>query len=659
MLISRTLRAQAMPGQQVEAQATATKFRIENSWIQLSGAARQSHWLGLRVDDPATRRTLAIAEAFSFKMQDGTLLDSSSMQMTQPFSVEELPANPSASRASERLPGKQICTDFHDPKSNLRVQWCGILRQGANYVRQQIMVRTGAAAVPVTEVRLLQLDDPNAQQIGTVKGSPVADTTMFFGFEHPLASNQVENGRVLAFLPRKLPMQPGQNIVYSSVIGVSAKGQMRRSFLRYIERERAHPYRTFLQYNTWYDLGYQNRYDEAGVLDRMHAFGRELVEKRGVKLDSFLLDDGWDNPNSLWKRNAGFPEGFRHIREVAAQYHAAIGIWLSPWGGYAHQKEQRIAYGRQHGYEIVQDGFALSGPKYYAAFEQTCLDFIRQYGVNQFKFDGTGNVNQVVPGSAFDSDFSAAIHLIAQLRRAEPGIYINLTTGTLPSPFWLMDADSIWRGGEDHSFAGVGSARQRWITYRDAETYKNIVLRGPLFPLNSLMLHGIIYAQYAKSLNADPNNDFRDEVESFFGSGTQVQEMYITPALLSGKNWDTLAQGARWSRSHAETLKDTHWIGGDPGQLQVYGWASYQAPTAGSPAQAIIVLWNPSDKPQSYRLDLQVALELPAHAPNTYRAHDPWQKKSSTFELQASHPTDVHLRPWEVRTMDAMSIQKH
>ena len=77
----------------------------------------------------------------------------------------------------------------------------------------------------------------------------------------------------------------------------------------------------------------------------------------------------------------------------------------------------------------------------------------------------------MVKGSQFDSDFDAAIHLIGDLRQAKPDLYINLTTGTYPSPFWLMYADSIWRGGEDDSFAGVGPERERWITYRDGETY--------------------------------------------------------------------------------------------------------------------------------------------------------------------------------------------
>jgi hypothetical protein len=39
-----------------------------------------------------------------------------------------------------------------------------------------------------------------------------------------------------------------------------------------------------------------------------------------------------------------------------------------------------------------------------------------------------------------------------------------------------------------------------------------------------------------------------------FGTGTQLQEMYITPTLLSEKDWNVLAQTAKWSRANAEVL---------------------------------------------------------------------------------------------------------
>ena len=197
-----------------------------------------------------------------------------------------------------------------------------------------------------------------------------------------------------------------------------------------------------------------------------------------MKLDSFLFDDGWDNHKSLWKFNAGFPDGFAPLKERRQKYGADPGVWMSPWGGYSKPKQERIAFGKAAGYEIVDGGYALSGPKYYAAFRDVCLEMIQKYGVNQFKFDGTGNVDSVFPGSRFDSDFAAAIHLIGELRAAKPDLFINLTTGTWPSPFWLMHADSIWRGGEDDSTAGVGPYRERWITYRDAQTYERVVQNG-------------------------------------------------------------------------------------------------------------------------------------------------------------------------------------
>jgi hypothetical protein len=273
---------------------------------------------------------------------------------------------------------------------------------------------------------------------------------------------------------------------------------------------------------------------------------------------------------------------------------------------------------------------------------------IRTYGVNQFKFDGTGNVNSVVPGSAFDSDFSAAIHLIDELRAARPDIFINLTTGTWPSPFWLLYADSTWRGGDDDNATGVGPYRERWITYRDAETYQNIVQGGPLYPLNSLMLHGIIYAKQHPHLNVDPSGDFRNEVRSYFATGTQLQEMYITPELLTSQNWDDLAEAAKWSRANQDVLKDTHWIGGNPAWLEVYGWASWTR------KKAILVLRNPSDKPQDFRIRLEDALDLPTGAATSYTGRSPWKSDAGqpALALNARAPHTFHLEPFEVLTLD-------
>ena len=123
---------------------------------------------------------------------------------------------------------------------------------------------------------LLSRLGPGARVIGSVKGSPITFGNFFLGFEHPLSDSKVQNDRATAFIDRDLPLKAGQSVTYSSVIGIAQTGQLRRDFLSYIERERAHPYRTFLHYNSWYDLGYFNPYDEAGALDRINTFGRAI-----------------------------------------------------------------------------------------------------------------------------------------------------------------------------------------------------------------------------------------------------------------------------------------------------------------------------------------------------------------------------------------------
>jgi len=633
---------------------------VENGVVSLGNDVLMGRWSiagnklrGLSFRVLLTSSPMSFPEnAFVLLFKDGRVLGSSAMRVTDGPRIEELLANAEASRSEEHFAGKRVVLSLADPESGLIAEWSAILRDGDNFLRQEISFSVSKDE-SIREVRLFDFSLPSALVRGSVKGSPVTAGNVFFGFEHPLSDCTANAGRVRCAILRELPMKAGQRITYSSVIGISPAGQMRRAFLNYLERERAHSYRPFLHYNSWYDIGYGNSYDQAAALNAIHAFGEELTVKRHVKLDSFLFDDGWDDPHTLWSFNAGFPEGFTPLKAAAAEYTAAPGIWLSPWGGYEKAKEERLKYGAQQGYETNEGGFALSGAKYFARFREVTLEFIRKYGINQFKIDGTGNVNSVFPHSEFDSDFHAAISLIGEWRELRPDIFVNLTTGTYPSPFWLRYADSIWRGGEDHSFAGVGPWRERWITYRDANTYAGVVQKGPLFPLNSLMLHGILYARHAEHLNDDADNVLVHEVHSYFGSGTQLQEMYITPALLSGSNWDDLAEAANWARQNAAVLADTHWVGGDPGKLQVYGWAAW------SREKGILTLRNPKDRVQSIAIDPAQAFELAADAPQRFEAHSPWKtdKEEKVMTLFSGKSHRFRLQPFQVLTLEAVPLQ--
>ena len=635
----------------LQAQGTqrAQTLTLSNAAIamQWSVSGGRLHFVGVREPNGAV---LDVPDdAFTLLLADGEPMRASEMRVIGPPRVEPVAARTGASRLAERLPGRQIVVQLADYAERLHVEWRAELRDGSRYVRQEITVRPLSRDIAIREIVLVDLPGANATINGTVKGSPLVIGRWFASVEHPLAVSVVTGPRALSSLTRQLPLRMGTTLELSSVIGTTRDGQLRRDFLAYVERERAHPYRPFLHYNSWYDLGYFSKFNEPEALAVIATFGEQLQRKRGVKLDSFLFDDGWDDPKTLWGFHRGFPRGFSAVRDAAARYGTAPGVWMSPWGGYGRPKQDRLTNGRAKGFETNAGGFALSGPVYYRRFLDTCLTMIRRYGVNQFKFDGTGNADRAFAGSAFGSDFEAAIALIETLRREKSDLYVNLTTGTYPSPFWLRWADSIWRGGEDHEFAGIGTKRQQWITYRDADTYANVVRRGPLFPINSLMLHGLIFARSAKDLQTDPQNDFPSEVRSYFGTGTQLQEMYVTPRLLTKASWDVLAESAKWSRRNAATLVDTHWVGGDPALLQPYGWASW------SPRGGIITLRNPGDRVQAIAVDVQDAFELPPEAPRVFKSRNPFpvgRGRMIPSRFIRTQPQRIDLQPFEVLTLE-------
>ncbi|HET7663451.1 MAG TPA: enterotoxin [Rhodanobacteraceae bacterium] len=600
------------------------------------------------VTDKINHTKIDVTALFKLTLKDGTTFGTDNMHLLSTPHQITLKAQPNASRLAARQPGRAVEASFGDTSGQVRVDWRLVQRKGSHYLREIVTISAPKSDQAIKHVDLFDLKAKGAIVKGSVDGSPVVAGNDWFGFEHPMSHANAWSNRVRMWIDRTLPLKKGQSVTYSAVIGAARPTQLRRDFAAYVERERAHPYRPFLHYNSWYDIGYFTPYTEKQALDRINAFGHELVEKRGVKMDSFLFDDGWDDYSGSWHFSKAFPHGFVPLKNAAAKYGAAPGIWLSPWGGYGKPHDLRVENGRKAGYGIVDDGLALSAPKYWKRFHHVVMTLLNQDGINQFKFDGTGNVNSVYPGSRFDSDFAAAIQLIDDIRADKPNTFINLTTGTWASPFWLRWADSIWRDGYDHNFTGVGSKREQWITYRDEQTYRNIVEKGPLFPINSLMLHGIIYAQHARGLNTDPGHDFANEVHSYFATGTDLQEMYITPSLLSEHDWDVLAEAAKWSRANADVLEDTHWIGGDPGRLDVYGWAAW------TPEKAFITFRNPSDKPQLAVIDLRKQLELPPDAASRFRVRDVWQSggKDVPIRLDADHLGTIKLAPFEVLTLE-------
>jgi len=144
-----------------------------------------------------------------------------------------------------------------------------------------------------------------------------------------------------------------------------------------------------------------------------------------------------------------------------------------------------------------------------------------------------------------------------------------------------------------------------------------------------------------------------DEIWSFFGSGTSLQEMYINPHKLNTANWDCLANAINWAKENENVLVDAHWIGGDPGKEQVYGIAAW------SPEKAALTLRNPSGERKIFNVNSADVFELPDYITSDFIFYDarPANRDNKKLPLAQGRSFQVTLEPFEVKVFDAIPVK--
>ncbi|TQM52007.1 hypothetical protein BDE36_3804 [Arcticibacter tournemirensis] len=638
-----------------EVQTTSAKdqLSLENNILKMTFSTVGGKLRVAAFTDKSTGAKLSLnLPVFELTFADGKVVSSDAFVLKKKPALVNIPSYDSGSGRPGKAGGRKYQSELEDPKTGINIHWEAILTEDANYIREVITFAVNKT-VKLVNISMIKLPgNIGVKAVGTVDGSPLVHKTMFFASEHPMSRVREEKGYISSDLPRLEPLTPGSSFTTSAVWGVTPKGQLRRGFLCYVEKERAMPYRQMLHYNSWYDISWGDRkLNEAVCLDRIKTFGDSLVQKRNVHLKAFLFDDGWDDNKSLWQFNPGFPKGFTELKKAAASYQAGIGVWISPWGGYDEAKEQRLNYGKQQNppFETNANGFSLSGPVYNKRFNAVTSNFIKEYNVSMFKFDGVGAGNGASGASiTYQKDIESFLNLISGMRKTKPDLYFSLTVGTWPSVYWLNYGDAIWRAGEDTGLSGRGTKRQQWINYRDAQTYKNVVKRAPLYPLNSLMNHGICIADNGLpgGLETD-NQNVEDEIWSFFGTGTSLQELYINPHKLDSKAWDCLRDAASWAKANEQVLADVHWAGGDPDKEEVYGFAAWRD------QKGVLTLRNPSPVEKSFTVNVRQLFEIPGGLGDSYSFYD--ARLPGGDKLFSGRTAVIKLKPFEVKVMNAMA----
>lgn len=495
-----------------------------------------------------------------------------------------------------------------------------------------------------------------------------------------LANTNAEEVKIKGTWSRNTTLKNGEMWKISSVIGLIAEDQQRRSFLAYHERERAVPWRSFIHYNSWYELNIDRnnvidqRMSKDDCLAVIEAWKTNLFDPYDVYIDAFVWDDGWDDFNSLWDfYYPKFPNGFEELDNLCQQYNVGTGAWLGPVGGYGSSKQQRLAFWNStHDPDITN--FELSHNEYFDAFVGRCSQMINDYDMRYFKFDGISDIgNAVGPGDEEDAEHF--LRLTTALREVRDDVFLNCTVGTWASPFWFQFADAVWRQDADWSTIGnQGNARQRWITYRDYMVYKNFTIGSPLCPINSLMTHGLIVSGYGTSGSNPPRAmeddysansvaEITKEMRCAFACGSAMVELYIDHNLMTskenGKLWSELAKCIKWHRSNADVLDDTHWVGGNPWDgttANVYGWASWNG------TKSVLTLRNPCNTTKTFTTTLREALDIPTYVSGKIYLSDAFEGQTqyagiTNSEVDIDASITFNLPAFDVVVLNGIDVE--
>lgn len=571
-------------------------------------------------------------ELFKVLLGDGKTITASEMKL-EDVKMVALTENPSAATASLRYAGKALEARF--TYEELSIVWRAVLRNGSHYLRTEMDIQAAKDLPMKGIVAMNYLVAKNSaytapEVVGNTRGAILASNHIFAGLETPMGLNSSKDEgnatHIEGLWRRNTTLKAGKTWNISSVVGLVAPKQLRRSFLAYSERERAVAWRPYPVYISWYELNidrnnaqapsYKGNMTVEQCADVVSHWKTHFYDKYHMAPKAFVWDDGWDQYGT-WTFNPNFPNGFDEPANEAKKMGTGIGAWLGPVGGYGQSGEYRRAYWRSKG------GMQLSNEDYYNFFIRCCTNMIDRYDFRFFKFDGiSAQASAIGPdeGTRGEENAEAIISIERAVRQKRPDIFLNTTVGTWASPFWFHFTDAVWRQEGDYGEAGdQGTDRERWITYRDRLVYQNFIQRSPVCPINTLMTHGFILSRWgAVSKNMDYDGIVR-EMRCAFACGSGMVELYNDYKLMdeikdnqgnAGALWKDLAECIKWQQEQADVLPDAHWVGGNPWdgkKANVYGWAAWNG------KKSVLTLRNPSASTQTFTTTLREALDIPAY----------------------------------------------
>ena len=388
------------------------------------------------------------------------------------------------------------------------------------------------------------------------------------------------------------------------------------------------------------------RIDDDNILSSFIEIEKELTQTGVRPMDSYVVDDGWNNYNNtsvvdsvrsgttlnttgFWEFNSKFPNGLTTSSSLVNKLGSDFGVWIGPRGGYNFFGSLADILTKSGTGSKSGGSIDVADATYVQKFEEMAINWMHDYGVNYWKWDGFADVAQY---NAFPSGEGVVgyseehrhmyggqnqmyhvtdlwekwIVLMENVRQAEKdynikNLWISLTCYVNPSPWFLQWANSVWlqcagdRG--EISNGTLNNKMDNMLTYRDANYYEFVQVHQFQFPLANIYNHDPIYGSEGTGIVADSMTaeQFKNYLYMMGTRGTAFWELYYSDSLLDKDKYLVNAEFLEWEEENFSKLKNAKMIGSHPssatrlstyrnggmssGEVQnPYGFACFDAP---------------------------------------------------------------------------------
>lgn len=494
-------------------------------------------------------------------------------------------------------------------------------------------------------------------------GQPTYIEGMFFGSEFPQVENEISDGathtryysgKSLNTITRSSDAYKTWNNVVGATRSVTDLNVIRTDFFTYINSI-ARPTALRLQYNSWYD--WMMRIDEQKINSSFMEIERGLTQYGVRPVDSYVVDDGWNNYNvndversgttnnqtGFWEFNSKFPTGLTGASQIAKKLGSSFGIWLGPRGGY-NFNDSWGQFLERHGtgtYNRVTGDAVTGDSVYIQKLQEFFLKCQREYGVNYWKLDGfstkqpqpstngryiTGGKN----GNYYFTEhwerwYNTLDTLYQEAAQRDAKLWINLTCYVNPSPWILQWSNSVWiQNSQDMGRTTVGSRSReldKQLSYRDDRYFDFYNTQQLQFPMANIFNHDPIYGkENAFASNAMTPSEFRAYLYMMATRGTAFWEMLYSYTMMNETNkWMVNAEALKFIEDNYATLRNAIYHGAtSPASGSVYGFSSWNKTE--NATEGIISFRNPSSESKTYSLTLNSTIGVPENASGLWRS---------------------------------------